>query len=115
MREYNLLITLPFICAKCVHHLYIVRIDFLKGTVNNENGNDDGDDYPIAIDDEIFGPKITMMIGPSATFGMAFRTTRYGSSTRAKSGIHQRKVAMIAPSTVPRMKPIPVSSNVVHM
>ncbi|EEL68450.1 ABC transporter permease protein [Bacillus mycoides] len=31
---------------------------------------------PIAIEDEIFGPKITMMIGPSATFGIAFRTTR---------------------------------------
>lgn len=70
---------------------------------------------PIAIDEEIFGPKITMIIGPSATFGMAFRTTRYGSSTRARSGIHQRKVAIMAPSTVPRMKPTPVSSNVVHM
>lgn len=56
-----------------------------------------------------------MIIGPSATFGMAFRTTRYGSSTRARSGIHQRKVAIMAPSTVPRMKPTPVSSNVVHM
>ncbi len=70
---------------------------------------------PIAIDDEILGPKITMIIGPSATLGIAFRTTRYGSRTRAKSGIHQRNVAIIAPSTVPRMKPTPVSSSVVHM
>ena len=31
---------------------------------------------PIAIEDEMFGPKITMMIGSSATFGIAFRTTR---------------------------------------
>ena len=115
MQENYLFITLPFICTKCVHHFYIVRIDFLECAVNNENGNDDGNDYPIAIDEEIFGPKITMIIGPSATFGMAFRTTRYGSSTRARSGIHQRKVAIMAPSTVPRMKPTPVSSNVVHM
>ena len=62
MQENYLFITLPFICTKCVHHFYIVRIDFLECAVNNENGNDDGNDYPIAIDEEIFGPKITMIL-----------------------------------------------------
>ena len=67
---------------------------------------------PIAIDEEIFGPKITMIIGPSAT--LAWRLGPRDMD-RARRGIHQRKVAIMAPSTVPRMKPTPVSSNVVHV
>ena len=69
---------------------------------------------PIAIEDEMFGPKITMMIDRVQL--LALHLGRRGKDqVRARSGIHQRNVAIIAPSTVPRMKPTPVSSNVVHM
>ena len=68
---------------------------------------------PITTIDAMPAPIHTMSTGPSAIFGSAFSTTRYGSSTRLSFGIHQRSTAMSAPRSVPRRKPSTVSKSVV--
>lgn len=56
-------------------------------------------------------PAQTMMIGPKATFGRAFNTTKYGSSTAEIKSDHQRTMAIKAPSTVPKTNPTTVSKQ----
>ncbi|MNR59012.1 hypothetical protein D3C85_1801690 [compost metagenome] len=58
------------------------------------------------------GPKPTINSGPSATFGMLFSTTMYGSSTLARNGTHQINAASSVPASVPSKKPITVSPTV---
>src|SRR5690554_3355875 len=67
---------------------------------------------PIAIIEVIVGPRATIKIGPKATFGIEFKTTKYGSNIFDKNGDHQRMAAKIVPRRVPKIKPNTVSLNV---
>lgn len=67
---------------------------------------------PIAIMEDMLGPRATIKMGPSATFGMAFKITKYGSSTLDRKGDHQRIAARMVPKSVPRIKPRTVSESV---
>ena len=68
---------------------------------------------PITTIDAVPAPIHTMRTGPSAIFGSAFSTTRYGSRMRFSFGIHHSSTANSAPSSVPRRKPSTVSKSVV--
>ncbi len=67
---------------------------------------------PIATIDVKLGPNATINIGPSATFGMELRTTKYGSNIFETKGDHHRIAARNVPKMVPRIKPNTVSDNV---
>ena len=60
-------------------------------------------------------PIQTMNTGPSAVFGSALSTTRYGSSTRESSSLHHRPMAMSVPKSVPSTKPTTTSRHDVPM
>lgn len=55
-------------------------------------------------------PIQTMNIGPRAVLGRALRTTRYGSRTLERKGLHHNNMAMTVPAAVPRRKPAAVSA-----
>ena len=57
-------------------------------------------------------PTQTIIIGPSATFGRLFNTTRNGSLTLEIKLDHHNIVAIKTPSIVPKKKPISVSESV---
>ena len=50
-----------------------------------------------------------IIIGPNATFGKLFNTTKYGSATLAKNFDHQRIIAIPTPKIVPNPNPTIVS------
>ena len=54
-------------------------------------------------------PTQMIIIGPNATFGKLFNTTKYGSATFAKNLDHQRIIAIPTPKIVPSPNPIIVS------
>ena len=57
-------------------------------------------------------PHHTIMMGPSAIFGRALSTIRYGSKTRLKTSDHHRSRAINVPSTTAITKPRTVSYSV---
>jgi len=67
---------------------------------------------PIAIIDTYPVPKATIKIGPNATFGIAFKTTKYGSSMFERRSDHHKSAAIKTPKTVPIINPSTVSNNV---
>ena len=50
-------------------------------------------------------PAQIMIIGPSAIFGKALSTTRYGSATARAVSLHHKATAMITPAAVEITKP----------
>ena len=53
-----------------------------------------------------------MIIGPNATFGKLFNTTKYGSATLAKNFDHHKIIAIPTPNIVPNPNPTIVSYTV---
>ena len=58
-------------------------------------------------------PHQMMIKGPSAIFGSAFKTTRYGSEILRKTSLHQSSSAIRYPATTAMKKPKSVSQSVV--
>lgn len=67
---------------------------------------------PIAMIEGYPGPRATIRIGPKATFGIAFKITRYGSIIFENIGDHHSNAASKVPSRVPKIKPKIVSVKV---
>src|SRR5699024_10484195 len=67
---------------------------------------------PIIIIDIYPGPSATIIIGPSATLGIAFRMTKYGSDILATRLDDQSTLAKMIPKIVPNKNPIIVSNKV---
>lgn len=53
-----------------------------------------------------------IIIGPNATFGRLFKTTKNGSETFDKKSDHHKMIAIIMPKKVPSKNPIKVSYTV---
>ncbi len=70
---------------------------------------------PIAMMLIKLGPSATIRIGPRATFGIAFKITRYGSKILASRLDHHNKAARHVPINVPSKKPSTVSNKVTPM
>ena len=55
-----------------------------------------------------------IIIGPNATFGKLFNTTKNGSETLLKKSDHHKSIAITVPINTPSKNPISVSSQVTH-